>query len=130
MTKIRVSRMVDIQSLVASMAKAGIEGAEEFGSFLSEFTDQVIRGFKQGISVRDNLFGTEVDVSLKDGVSQKFKNDPQRTPRHVLVSYVSPFENGVQSFNWKLDSEQQIVVQASFAGSPSSNVTVRLIILY
>jgi hypothetical protein len=130
MTKIRVSKLVDIQGLIQSMTEKGIEGAEEFGTFLSEFSDQVIRGFRNGLSLVDNFYGTEVDVSLKDGVIQKVKNDPKLTPRHVFPSYVSSFENPVETFSWRLDSSQQIEVRANFLGSPSSTVTVRLVILY
>jgi len=130
LSKISVSRLLDMTKLVESMTKAGIQGAEDLTSFLGEFTDQVIRGFKNGISLVDNIYGTEVTVSLKNNVSQKVKNDPTKTPKHIWISKVTPFENAALSFNWKLDSEQQIVVLATFTGSPTSSVTVNLVILY
>lgn len=130
MTKISVSRLMDLSATLEGVKKAKVEGLDTFIQYVSDFSDQVITAMRNRLSVSDNLDALERTVTLKNGIAQKVENDAARTPKHVLCTQVRPFANSLATFNWELDSEQQIRVKATFDPVPADTVTVKLIILY
>lgn len=59
MTKISVSRLLDLSATLEGVKKAKVEGLDTFIQYVSDFSDQVITAMRNRLSVSDNLDALE-----------------------------------------------------------------------
>ena len=125
MSKITIANVFEISKSLAT--KAGAELIEPL-SFLSEFGEQALRALRQGLNFRDNFDGQFKVVSLFNGVDQIVSVN--KTPVDIWVTRAFTNTSFVTSFGWYINDSTQLVVNASFTGSPAEAIRTRLAIVF
>lgn len=119
--KMTVSRLFEAGAVLEAFQKAKIEGIEGFITFLSDFSENVIRGMRGQLTFRDNMLYAERSVSLKSGVSQKIALDQSKLPpRLVWIGKATPFSAILTGFQWTVTLDGSLEVVATFSPAPAS----------
>jgi len=132
MAKISISRLFEAGPVIQAFQKAKVEGVEPFITFLSDFSEQVIRALRGKLTFEEN-FASQVDnVELRSSQSQivytQFKNV---VPRHVFVTKSSPYSSLITAFNWQVRQDGNIDVVATFSPAPASGkITATILTFY
>lgn len=131
MTKLNLTRVFDSGRVIQTFAKAGIGDLEDFITYLYDFSNQMIGAIRKTLTIEDNLDSDVKILDLKNGVSQEISlSNPKKIPNHCWISKVTPFENSPLSFNWQMTKDGTLEVKATFTDSPTTPVTVKLVILF
>ncbi len=130
MSKLSIARLQDITSLVNGLTKAGVEGADAFVTFVTDFSDQIISALRNRLTIEENLSSTVKDVTLSEATNQVISFDKKLTPKHVFATKCRPFSTAVTAFNWEMTQSGDLRVRASFLNAPTTLQTVTLVILY
>lgn len=132
MAKISISRLFEAGPVIQAFQKAKIEGLEAFITFLSDFSEQVIRALRSRLTIEENMASQVEDVELSSGVSQQvYLLTKAIQPRHVIVTKSSPFSTQITAFNWQIRMDGNIDVVATFTPAPASGkITARIVVLY
>lgn len=129
--KITISRLFESRIVLEALAKAKLGALNDFVTYLSDLAEQMIRALRNGLTFEDNLDCEVRSISLKHAVAQKVTIRKQnRRAKHVIPTRTIPSANPILSFAWSLDVEDRVVMQATFAGSPSDTVDVTVLILF
>jgi hypothetical protein len=121
--KLTVSRLFEAGAVLEAFQKAKIEGIEGFVTFLSDFSENVIRGLRGQLTFRDNMLYAEKVISLKTGVAQRLAV-PQSSnlpPRLVFLGKVTPYSAVVTGFQWTNTLDGQLEVVCTFSPVPTAN---------
>lgn len=131
--KMTVSRLFEAGAVLEAFQKAKIEGIEGFVTFLSDFSENVIRGMRGQLTFRDNMLYVEKSVSLRSGVSQRIQLDQAKglPPRLVWIGKATPFSAILTGFQWTVTLDGSLEVIATFSPAPSSGaIDVTLCIFF
>ena len=116
---------------MAAFKKAGIQGVEDFVSYLADATEQLIQSVKNGLSIEDNINGSVKTLTLKHEVATAVSVPvPKKTVLHMFPTFVSDFNSPIESFSWQYTSDGNLEVMASFRGAPTRGLNVRVVMLY
>lgn len=131
--KLNIPNSFDTGMLREAFTKAGVDGTDDFISYIQSFSSQMVTAFRGGITVEENMnsdvrvvelqHDTSLTIQLPDALLKK-------TPKHILITKAIPFANSVTAFNWQITQNGLIEVKASFAGTPTSKVQVTMVILF
>lgn len=132
MAKISISRLFEAAPVIQAFQKAKIEGLESFITFLSDFSEQVIRALRARLTIEENMSSQVNDVALQSGVAQEvYLVNKTIQPRHVFATKCDPFSTQITAFNWQIRMDGNIDVVATFTPAPTSGkITARIVILY
>lgn len=125
MSKITIANVFEISKALATKSGEELQGPLEF---LSDFGEQALRALRNGLNFRDNFDGEFKSVSLTHGVDQIVS--VKKSPIDIWVTRVTTQTAWVTSFGWYINDDSQLVVNASFVGSPTDALSVRLAIVY
>lgn len=131
--KMTVSRLFEAGAVLEAFQKAKIEGIEGFVTFLSDFSENVIRGMRGQLTFRDNMLYAEKSVSLRSGVSQRIQLEQAKglPPRLVWIGKATPFSAILTGFQWTISLDGSLEVYCTFSPAPSSGaVDVTLCIFF
>jgi hypothetical protein len=131
--KMTVSRLFEAGAVLEAFQKAKIEGIEGFVTFLSDFSENVIRGMRGQLTFRDNMLYAERSVSLQSGVSQRIQLDQSKglPPRLVWIGKLTPFSAILTGFQWTVNLDGTLEVVCTFSPAPASGrVDVTLCIFF
>lgn len=129
--KLTIPRIFDSGTITKAFKKAGIDGAEGFVSYLADATEELIKSVKSGLSIEDNFNGSVKTLILKHNVATAVGvPQPNKRVVHMFPTYVSAFENPIQTFAWTYDDKGSLRVRATFLGSPTAAIDVRVVMLY
>lgn len=131
MGKLNLTRVFDAGRVIQSFSKLGAGDLEDFITYLADFTNQIIGAISKNLTIEDNMDALVKTIDLKSSVSQKITlTNVKKTPRHVFITKVIPFENPATSFNWQMAQDGTLEVQAIFLSNPSGNISTSLVILF
>lgn len=125
MSKITIANVFEISKALAT--KAGEELTEPL-RFLSDFGEQSLRALRGGLNFRDNFDGEFKSVSLTNGIDQIVS--VKKSPVDIWPTRVITTSNFITKFGWYINNDTQLVVNATFDGSPTDALEVRLAILF
>lgn len=129
--KMTVSRLFEAGAVLDAFQKAKVEGIEGFVTFLSDFSENVIRGMRGQLTFLDNFFYEERTVDLLPGISQALRLSKARQARLVLVGKSTPFANPITSWNWQMRLDGQLEVAANFMPpADTGKISVTFCIFY
>lgn len=131
MAKITSTRTFDVGRVIQALAAKGIGDLEDFLTYVQDFSIQMISALNKTLTIEQNLDSETRVIGLMDGIPQKiFIQNSQKVPLHIITTKTMPFSNPVTSFAWQILQDGSLQVQASFLGSPTSQVDTTLIILF
>ena len=125
MSKITITSIFEISKALAT--KAGQELAFPL-EFLADFGEQALRALRRGLNFRDNFDGEFKTVDLVSGVDQIVS--VEKSPVDIWVTRTFTTTAFVTSFGWYINDDGQLIVNASFVGSPTDAITTRLAIVF
>ena len=125
MAKITIANIFEISKALATEAGQQLQAPLEF---LSDFGEQTLSALRNGLTFRDNFDGEFKTVELIHATNQIVS--VEKSPVDIWVTRVFSTTAFVTSFGWFINDDSQLVVNASFVGSPSAAITVRLAIIY
>lgn len=131
--KLTISRLFEAGAVLEAFSRAKVEGIEPFITYLSDFSENVIRGLRGQLTFDDNLLFQEKVIQLESGVSQRLAlNQKNGLPaRRVWLSKVTPFASFVTGFQWQMTLDGELEVIATFSPAPASGkVEVTLAIFF
>ena len=126
MAKITISRLFELSKALATDAG---DALKEPLTYLADFAEQTIRNLKNGLTFSDNFACKVATLSLTSGVASVVNTDG-KTPTDILVTRVVSSANRLDSFGWWVTDSGETKVNATFTGSPTSALTVRLVIFF
>ncbi len=131
--KLDIPRSFDTGFIRQAFQKAGIEGADDFFTYLQEFSLQIVNAIRGALTIEENLNSDVRTLELKHNVTttiQLTTTQLKKTPKHIFPTKAVPFANSITAFNWQMDQNGFIEIHASFTGAPTSAVQVTMVILF
>jgi len=131
--KLTVSRLFEAGAVLEAFGRAKVEGIEPFVTFLSDFSENVIRGMRGQLTFKDNHLYEEKTVQLVSGVPQEIQlNNARSMPaRLVWVGKTTPYTAFITGFQWQMTINGTLEVTAVFSPVPTSGkVEVLLTVFY
>ena len=131
--KMTVSRLFEAGAVLQALSRAKVEGMEAFVTFVSDFSENVIRGLRGQLTFKDNHLYQEKILTLESGVSQTFAlSNPQNLPaRMIWIAKTTPFTAFITGFQWQMTLSGECEVVANFSPAPASGkVEVMLAIFF
>jgi hypothetical protein len=126
MTKLSVARVFDT-SVVAN-TKAFTE-LSKFFEYMAQFTDNMSRIVRNGISVSDNLDARVITQDLRH--NQESVVSINRRPVLVLLGRQSPVSSPITSFTWTLNDAGNLVLKITLANPADTQpITVTLLAIF
>lgn len=126
MAKLSISRLLEASKLLQT--KSGQELQELIG-FVNNLADKTIGALRQGLTFEDN-FNCKISlVTLKHDVEQRINSDDRQIFGIFPVRCTST-TTAVTSLVWYINSSNQLIVKAQFAGAPADLVETTLVILF
>lgn len=110
MTKLTVPRLFDT-SVVAN-TKA-FQELSKFFEYMAQFTDNISRVVRNGVSVGDNLDATVRVQALRHNQDSVVSIGTRR-PILVLVGRQAPVTPAIATFTWTFDNDGNLVLRATF----------------
>lgn len=131
MAKLGISRLFEAGAVLEAFQRAKIDGIEGFITYLSDFSETVIRALNGQLTFKDNFLSEERTVQLQTGISQTMTLKKALQPTSVQVQKVAPFTAIPTGFQWQMNIRGELEVLMNFAPAPTGgNVTVSLQIFY
>lgn len=131
MAKLTVSRLFEAGRVLKAFQDAKIDNVESFITFLSDFSENVIRALRGQLTFKDNFLFEERTVQLSSGVAQSMGLSKSQQPVSVQVQKVTPFSAIPTGFQWQMTLDGQLQVLMTFSPAPASGkVDVSLAIHY
>lgn len=130
MAKITVSRIFELSKYLAT--KSGQELKEAL-TYISEFAEVSLRTLRNGLTFSDNFDCVIKTVSLRTGTESKILVPGRKRAVGVLLLKVEDNTYAYyDTFGWKYDADGNLVVKATFTGSPASTLDIAcsLLILF
>lgn len=131
--KMTVSRLFEAGAVLQAFSRAKVEGMESFVTFVSDFSENVIRGLRGQLTFRDNHLYQEKTLTLESGVSQLIGLQQQSglQPRMVWIAKATPFTAYITGFQWQMNLTGELEVKATFSPAPASGrIEVMLAIFF
>lgn len=125
MAKLSLSRLFDTAQTLSTDVGQQIT---DFVDYVAELAKQVLTALKNGLNFADNFDCATAIVSLTHNAPQIVS--ATKTPTGVLFTRVYSTTALLTGSGWYLDSQNRLVVTATFSTFPSSPIQVSLVILY
>lgn len=127
MAKISITKIFELSKYLAT--KSGQELRDAL-VYLAEFSEISIRSLRKGLTFDDNFDSETKQVSLVNGVETIISVASAKRATQVMVKRIfSDQYYVIDSFGWKYNGDGDIVVKASFAGSPAASQPIPLEVL-
>lgn len=110
MTKLNVARVFDTSVIANSKAFSELS---KFFEYMAQFTDNMARIVRNGISVSDNLDARVIVQALRH--NQDSVVAINRRPLLVFLGRQAPVSPPIASFTWTLNDQGNLVLRANFA---------------
>ena len=127
MARVTLSRLFEVSKYLVTDSGKELKDALVY---LSEFVEVVTRNLRNGLTFADN-FDTKVkQVECRpDTETIILTGETRRVSEVVCRQAIDNVYYVVDSFGWKYNSEGNVVIKASFDGSPSSTTQIKLSLL-
>lgn len=130
MAKVTISRLFEISKYLATPAGQQLQDALRY---LSIFIEVAVRNLKNGLTFFDNFACEIKQTSLQSGVETivlPARKDP--VTQIIIRRVIDQTYYVVTGFGWQYNSSGNLVVKATFGGSPPSNtnISVELLIFF
>lgn len=109
MTKLTVSRVFDTSVIASSKA---FQELGKFFEYIAQWTDNLSRIARNGISVGDNLDAQVLTQSLRH--NQDSVVAIGKRPLFVLLGRQAPVTPAIATFTWTLNNDGALVLRATF----------------
>lgn len=130
MAKLNISRLFETSRYAATEAGKQLS---DMLDYLQQFTTEVVRNLRSGLTFVDNFLAESKEVNLTSGVATVIRPGKLQKASQILIGKITDSNYYVvESFGWTYNGSGDLVVKMTFAGSPPANysVPVTLIILY
>lgn len=130
MTRINISRLFEISQYISTEAGGQLKDALEY---LSEYVEVTVRALRNGLTIDNNFNATVKNVSLNNSTETVIQGAGTeiRTVKQIMLRKVVSADNYmVTGFGWKINNSGDVVVKATFEGSPTSPIDCQIAILY
>lgn len=131
--KISIGKTFDTGQIIKSFKEIGVKGAEEFVTYFSDLSTQLVNALRGTLTLEENLNTLVKTVSMTDNTRFSFTltgQNAKKTPKHIIVTRAYPITNAVTSFGWQILQDGSVEVLATFNGTPTSSVDVTLVIFF
>jgi len=127
MARVTLSRLFEVSKYMTTDAGKDLKDALVY---LSEFVEVVTRNLSGGLTFADN-FDTEIkEVTCRpDTELIILTNQRRRVTEVVCRQAIDDTYYVIDSFGWKYSSEGNVVIKASFDGSPAATTDVKLALM-
>lgn len=126
MTKINIQRTYDPSK--AYTTEAGKE-LHDFIDAQLQANELLLRTLRNGVSFEDQIYGSVRDIELKHAVPQVISAD--KPVQMILVGRVYNQTYGLSApLHWYYNDQNQIEVVASFTGTPTIAIKLRIVLLF
>jgi hypothetical protein len=126
MAKITISRIFEISKYLAT--KAGQELRDPL-TYLSEFAEVTLRNLRNGLTFADNLDCEVKRVSVRNDLETIVSTSTSDSKRAVRITVDRAIDGTyyvVNSFGWKYNANGDIVIKATFDGTPAASLAIPL----
>lgn len=124
--KLSISKLLETSRFLTT--KAGAE-LRDFIVYVAEFSEQVLRALRNGLTFDDNFNAKAVVVELADATAQ-IVDTAGKNPTGIIPLRVFSSTYRIASFGWYINADGKTVVTAGFTGSPSDKINVTLVIFF
>lgn len=130
--KMTVSRMFEAGRVLEAFKQAKIEGIEGFVTFLSDFSENVIRGMRGQLTFKDNHSYEERTVELESGVPLSIRLNKTQQAALVFIGKTVPYGFFPTSWGWSMNLDGTLSVTVNFPPVTVGNgkLTATLAIFY
>lgn len=130
--KMTVSRMFEAGRVLEAFRAAKIEGLEGFVEFISDLSENVIRGMRGQLTFKDNHAYEERTVEVESGVPLSIKLGKSQQAHLVMLGKTEPYGFFPTSWGWKMNLDGTLSVTVNFPPVTVGNgkLTLLLAIFY
>lgn len=127
MAKVTLSRLFEVSQYLTTDAGKDLKDALVY---ISEFVEVVTRNLRNGLTFGDNFDTTLKVVTCRPDTELVILTGERRKVREVVCRQaIDDTYYVIDSFGWKYNSEGNVVIKASFDGSPSATTDVKLALM-
>jgi hypothetical protein len=119
MTKIRVSSIFDVAQVAATKAYKELS---TFVDYVNSLSDPVVQALTNGISFRDNLDCTELNINMPHDTPTAVAN--KRVPIAVYLARQVPSTPMVTAFSWSIDNDGALSLRVKYDTPPPTNTKI------
>lgn len=101
----------------------------DFLDYMAQFTEQVIRSLRNGLTFQDNFNAKVAVYKLTHNVATAINTNNKR-PVGMFAIRTQSETNALSSLNWFFTSQGEVSATATFIGSPTNPIDVTVVILF